>query len=69
MMRSTSGTWTRSRASARGIVPDGRRAWRWSRRTSVAGKTVIVATHDRRIAVPAMNPSSWTPRNSVKQST
>src|SRR2546422_7365234 len=47
MMRSTSGTCTRSRASTRGIEPDGRRAWRWSTRTSVAGKTVIIATHDR----------------------
>ncbi len=36
---------------------------------TAAGKTVIIATHERRMAMPEMKPSSWRPRNSVSMRT
>src|SRR5262245_13587455 len=35
---------------------------RRSTTTSAAGKTVIMATHESRMAVPEMKPISWRPR-------
>ena len=66
---STSGTWIASSAMARGTLLRGRSAWRRSISTTRAGNTVIITSHESRMAVPEMNPSSCTPRKSVRHST
>jgi hypothetical protein len=67
---STKGTRMPSRRMARGMGgAAARRCRRRSTTTSPAGKTVIMATHESRMAVPEMKPSSWSPRKSVSMRT
>ena len=49
--------------------PGARPPCRRSTSTRPAGKSVIIATHDSRMAVPAMKPSSCIPRKSVSMRT